>query len=271
MADAEKETILTEETPVDLPVIEDEEKPPVKREEGQADLSAWKPKTSLGKAVKDGKITSMDDAFKTGAILESQIVDALMPGLETDLLLIGQAKGKFGGGQRRAFRQTQKKTMEGNKPKFTTCAVIGNKDGYLGIGFGHSKETVPAREKAMRNAKLSIFKIRRGCGSWQCGCRTPHSIPFKVEGKCGSVKVILKPAPKGKGLVANEEMKKILKLCGIRDIWTRVSGQTTSRMNFVKAYEAALRQLMATKLPAHAVKDLGIVEGTIKDGSIKNE
>ena len=82
----------------------------------------------------------------------TEIVDILLPNLETDLLLIGQSKGKFGGGQRRVFRQTQKKTREGNKPKFSTIAIAGNKDGYVGIGYGKSKETVPAREKAFRSA-----------------------------------------------------------------------------------------------------------------------
>ena len=63
-------------------------------------------------------------------------------------MLIGQARGKFGGGQRRIFKQTQKKTREGNKPHFTTTAVTGNKDGYIGMGAGKAKETVPARELA---------------------------------------------------------------------------------------------------------------------------
>src|SRR3989338_11703620 len=73
----------------------------------------WKPLTALGRKVKDGKITSIDAVFDSGLrVLEAQIVDVLLPGLEEDLLLIGQAKGKFGGGQRRIFRQTQKKTKE---------------------------------------------------------------------------------------------------------------------------------------------------------------
>ena len=57
---------------------------------------------------------------------------------------------------------------------------MGNKNGVIGVGYGKSKETVPAREKAFRNAKLNIFKIRRGCGSWECMCGEPHSIPFMI-------------------------------------------------------------------------------------------
>ena len=165
------------------------------------DKEGWKPKTKMGKAVRDSEIISIDYILNNGLkILEAEIVDVLIPDLQTDLLLIGQAKGKFGGGQRRVFRQTQKKTKEGNKPKFSTVAIVGNNRGYLGIGFGKSKDTVPAREKAFRKAKLNIFKIRRGCGSWECTCNESHSIPFKVTGNCSSTKVTLIPAPKGTGL-----------------------------------------------------------------------
>ena len=159
------------------------------------DKEAWKPKTSLGMKVKTGEIDNidyiLDNRFK---ILECEIVDILMPNLTTDLLLVGQSKGKFGGGQRRVFRQTQKKTQEGNKPKFGTLAIVGNEDGYVGIGYGKSKETVPASEKATRNAKQGIIKILRGCGSWQCGCKDPHSGPFAVEANCGSLIIWLIPA-----------------------------------------------------------------------------
>src|SRR3989338_3284600 len=74
----------------------------------------WKPKTSLGIKVKNGEITTIDEVLdKRWRIMEQEIVDILLPNLQTDLLLIGQAKGKFGGGQRRVFKQTQKKTSEG--------------------------------------------------------------------------------------------------------------------------------------------------------------
>jgi len=232
------------------------------------DVAAWAPKTSIGKAVKAGTIKDIDEILDNGMrILEAPIVDVLLPGIESDLLLVGQSKGKFGGGQRRVFRQTQKKTREGNKPKFGTFAVVGNGDGYVGIGYGKSKETVPSREKAIRNAKLNVFKIKRGCGSWQCACGKPHSIPFKVEGKCGSVVVTLMPAPKGKGLCIEGECGKILKFAGIKDIWSKTKGQTGSKGNLVKACEKALKQLTSVKISQTQIEKLGICEGKIK----KNE
>src|SRR3989338_8376894 len=139
----------------------------------------WKPKTSLGRMVKEGKIDNIDYILDKGLkILEINIVDILLPNLEIDFIMVGQSKGKFGGGKRSIWRQTQKKTAEGNKPKFAALAIVGNKNGYVGMGYGKSKETVPAREKAIRKAKLNLIKIKRGCGSWECGCKEPHSIPF---------------------------------------------------------------------------------------------
>jgi small subunit ribosomal protein S5 len=229
------------------------------------ELNAWKPKTELGRKVKEGTITDIDEIFRSGGkILEPEITDTLLPDLETDLLLIGQAKGKFGGGKRRIFQQTQKKSREGNKPRFTTCALVGNKNGYLGISFGKSKETVPAREKSLRKAKLNLIKIRRGCGSWECGCGGPHSIPFAIEGKCGSTIIKLMPAPKGKGLCIEKECAKILKTAGIKDVWSKTKGQTNTKKNLITALFKALAKLSEVKIQTKHFQALGLIEGKIK-------
>ena len=225
------------------------------------DADSWKPKTDTGKKVKSGEITNVDEIINSDKIiLETQIVDFLIPTLESELLLIGQSKGKFGGGQRRVFKQTQKKTREGNKPSFATYAVVGDRNGHVGLGYGKSRETVPAREKATRKAKLNLINIRRGCGSWQCNCSEHHSIPFEVSGKCGSVKVTLLPAPKGTGLKAGSEISKILDRAGIQDVWSRTSGKTTSRINMIKAVTNALKELMTKKVQTKYKERLNITE-----------
>ena len=90
-----KEEEQTEELAVE-PV--EEEAPPTVKE---AEKEGWNPKTLLGKQVKAGKITDIDKILESGEkMLETEIVEILLPNLETDLLLIGQSKGKFGGGQR---------------------------------------------------------------------------------------------------------------------------------------------------------------------------
>ena len=232
----------------------------VTKHETPTSIDAWKPKTALGKKVASGEIRDIKRVFASGQkLLETEIVDALVPNMESELLLIGQSKGKFGGGQRRVFKQTQKKTKEGNKPKFSTCAAVGNKDGVIGIGFGKAKETVPAREKAFRRAKFNVFMIRRGCGSWECNCQQPHSIPFAVEGKCGSIRVTLLPAPKGKGLVIEKECQKLLHLAGIKDVWSKIFGKTTTKTNLIMACVDALRKLTQTKIGAEDPTKYGII------------
>lgn len=226
------------------------------------DEAAWVPRSELGRKTKAGEITDIDTILDAGErIKEAQIVDVLVKDLESDFLAIGQSKGKFGGGKRKIFRQTQKKTKEGNKPHFEIMAVVGNKNGYIGLGYGKSKETVPSREKAVRNAKLNLIKVRRGCGSWQCGCREAHTIPYAVEGKCGSITVKLMPAPKGTGLKIQGECAKILKLAGIKDIWSETRGNTTTRLNVVQACLDALRKITDVKTQEKYVPELGIIEG----------
>ncbi len=225
----------------------------------------WIPKTELGKKVQAKEIFDIDEILSKGqVILEPQITDQLLE-LETELLLIGQAKGKFGGGQRRVFRQTQKKTREGNKPRFTTLAIVGDKNGHVGIGYGKAKETVLAREKAIRKAKLNIFSLRRGSGSWEAKSEEPHSIPYSVEGKCGSVIIKLLPAPKGTGLKVEKECAKVLELAGITDVWSRTLGQTKNKLNLISALEKALKKLSSTKIQPRHHENLSITEGSYKD------
>jgi small subunit ribosomal protein S5 len=224
----------------------------------------WTPKTEIGKRVMRGELTDIEKVLGSGKkILEAQIVDKLVPDIEADLLLIGQSKGKFGGGQRRAFRQTQKKTKEGNKPKFTTMAVVGNKNGLVGLALGSSKETVPAREKATRNAKLNLIRIARGYAGPDLIHGEPHTIPFTVTGKCGSCEIILRPAPRGSGLVVQKECAKVLRLAGIKDVYSKTYGNLTTRINLLKACFEALKQLSTMKVREDDVQRLGIVYGRL--------
>jgi len=241
----------------EVPDVETESKPEIK-----IDVDAWTPKTDVGKKVKSGEITDIDEILSSGQnIMEDQIVDILLPGIENELLMIGQSKGKFGGGARRIFKQTQKKTTEGNKPSFCCIAAVGNNNGYVGVGVGKSKDTVPSREKALRKAKIGLFKIKRGAGSWEDTTSEPHSIPFKVEGKCGSVKIVLMPAPLGKGLIIEKECAKILRLAGIKNVYSKTFGKTTSKQNLIAACVSALKKLNEFKVRPKDIQSVGLIEG----------
>ena len=132
--------------------------------------------------------------------------------------------------------------MEGNVVTFSCLAVAGDRNGHVGIGLGKAKETLPAREKAIRKAKLNIIKILRGFESEEAPGAIPHTVPFKVEGKCSSVRIKLLPAPRGTGLAAGDECKKILRLAGIKDVYSVTRGQTRTTLNLAMATIDALNK-----------------------------
>ncbi|HDD71657.1 MAG TPA: 30S ribosomal protein S5 [Candidatus Aenigmarchaeota archaeon] len=213
-----------------------------------ANIEEWTPKTKLGKEVVEGKITSIEQIFEEGKkILEPEIVDFLLPGLEHEIILIGGTPGKGGGKRRTPAKRTARMHKSGRRFTTSCLVVVGNKDGYVGVGMGKAPEFRNALEKAIKKAKMNIIPVRRGCGSWECNCGGNHSIPFQVEGKEGSVRVILKPAPKGLGLCASDSVKKVMMLAGIKDIWIKSFGSTQTRTNYIKAVFNALKKLNTIK------------------------
>ncbi len=188
----------------------------------------WIPKTELGRKVKNGEITSIEQIYQQDkAILEPEIIDTLLPDLKDEILDI---------------KMVQRTTDSGRKGRFRVVAAVGNKDGYVGVGIGKATEIRSAIGRAIRNAKKNIIHIRRGCGSWECGCGENHSIPFKVSAKYGSTSIELMPAPKGTGLVAGRTAKKVLELAGVKDAWSKSRGHTSTRFNFAFATLKALEK-----------------------------
>jgi len=179
----------------------------------------WFPKTKLGELVKQGLIT-LDKIFQNNLVVkEKEIIDILLPQLREDVITI---------------KMIQKMTASGQRSRFKAVVIVGA-DGFLGVGASKSKEVGPAIRKAIDKAKLSVVPIMRGCGSGECGCGGTHSIPFKTEGKCGSVNIRLIPAPAGVGLACADKVKQVLRLCGIEDIWSKTYGDTRTSENLVKA------------------------------------
>jgi len=185
----------------------------------------WIPKTKLGELVKEGLI-DLPRIFQNNlAIKEKQIIDILLPNLHEDVVTISMV---------------QQMTASGQRSRFKAVVLVGT-DGFLGVGSTKSREVGPAIRKAIDKAKLSVVPIIRGCGSKECGCGGTHSIPFKINGKCGSVRINLFPAPVGVGLACADKVKQVLKLCGIEDIWSKTFGDTRTSENLVKATFEALK------------------------------
>jgi len=142
----------------------------------------------------------------------------------------------------------QKQTDAGEITKFKIGVVVGNGDGLIGVGIGKSKQMRFAIDKATADAKLNLTPVRRGCGNYGCQCGNPHSLPFQVKGKNGSVTAILIPAPKGIGLVGADVAKMILTFAGIKDAWVVSRGETRTTINFAGAVYEALKNTYRFKL-----------------------
>jgi len=191
-------------------------------------VEGWTPRTKLGKMIQEGQISSMEEIFMEGQkIREPEIADVLLPDLEEEVININLV---------------QKQTDAGEKSRFKAIVAVGNRDGYAGLGSGKAQQVRTAIEKGAMDARLNITLVRRGCGSWECGCGKPHSLPFQVRGKCGGVEVVLVPGPRGLGIVAGEVAKVILGLAGVKDCWTRSYGPTRTVPSLAYAVFDALRK-----------------------------
>jgi len=158
-------------------------------------------------------------------IKEHQIVEHFLPGLKDEVMKI---------------MPVQKQTRAGQRTRFKAFVCVGDSDCHVGLGVKCAKEVATAIRGAIISAKLAVIPVRKGY--WGSRYGAPHTVPFKVTGKCGSVRVRLIPAPRGTGIVAANASKKILQFAGFDDVYTSSSGKTRTLGNFVKAtYQACLK------------------------------
>ena len=201
--------------------------------------------------VQQGKVTNMSECLATRLPLrEPEIVDILLPDLDDEVLEVNMV---------------QRMTDSGRRVRFAITAAVGNGNGFVGVGQFKGKEVGPSIRKAIDNAKLNIIEIRRGCGSWECGCGTPHSLPMTSHGKSGSVKVTLKPAPQGIGLAVGDVAKPIMRLAGVKDLWGFAKGHTRTTVNYSLAtYDALVQSIKMRMVPGQA-EALHMHEGAIEE------
>ncbi len=250
-AEAVKEVAENQEkvaAEVAVETAKEKQESPKQTKKGPEKAGSWIPKTKLGHDVINGKYSSVEEVLAAGElILEPEIVDYLIPNLKQEIIYVGGSPGKGGGIKRTATRITTRMHKSGRRYSMSSLVAVGNEDGIIGMAKESGTDHRAAIEKAVKAAKLNVIRIKRGCGSWECGCKTNHSIPFKVESKHGSVTFVLLPAPKGVGVVADDEAKKILKLAGLKDVWAKTYGQTGTRINLANAVFKALQALNQVK------------------------
>lgn len=205
-----------------------------RRGRGGKEENVWTPVTKLGRLVKEGKIGSIEEIFLFSIpVKEAEIIDYfLKEDLQDEVMKI---------------MPVQKQSSAGQRTRFKAFVAVGDTKGHVGLGVKCSSEVATAIRGAITIAKLNVAPVRRGYWGRKGGM--PHTVPCKVTGKCGSVRIRLIPAPRGTGLVSSPAGKKLLHMAGIHDCYTSSCGHTRTMGNFIKAIFYALRATYAYLSP----------------------
>ena len=124
-----------------------------------------------------------------------------------------------------------KVTKGGRIMRFAATVVVGDGKGLIGLGTGKASEVQPAINKATQAAKRNFVKVAMVDG---------RTIPHEATGTCGRARVLVKPAPKGSGIVAGGAARAVLEAAGIKDIVSKSLGSNT-QINVAKATLSALK------------------------------
>jgi small subunit ribosomal protein S5 len=132
------------------------------------------------------------------------------------------------------IRRTARMVAGGRRFSFRALVIIGNKNGKVGVGLAKGADVTIAVEKAVNQAKKYLINV---------AITENKSIPQMVEAKFGAAKVMLKPAPKGRGIIAGGAVRTICSLAGIENVVSKIIGRTTNKLNNAEATIKALKKI----------------------------
>ncbi|WP_144328866.1 30S ribosomal protein S5 [Tepidimonas charontis] len=130
-----------------------------------------------------------------------------------------------------AVNRVTKVVKGGRIMGFAALTVVGDGDGRIGMGKGKAREVPVSVQKAMDEARRSMFKVALKGGT----------LHHEVKGHHGASTVIMMPAPKGTGIIAGGPMRAVFEVMGITDIVAKSHG-STNPYNLVRATLDALRK-----------------------------
>jgi small subunit ribosomal protein S5 len=126
----------------------------------------------------------------------------------------------------------------GKRMRFRACVVLGDRKGRVGYGVAKGTDVQIAIGKAVDQAKKRIIKIDSEKGT----------VPHQVNVKYGAAKVLLKPAPKGSGVIAGGAVRIVLQLAGIQNVVSKMLG-SANKISNVKATFLALKVMRWDEKP----------------------
>lgn len=127
--------------------------------------------------------------------------------------------------------RVSKKTKGGNKIGFSVLMVVGDKKGKVGVGLGKAADVSLAIKKGVALAKKHSIHVPIVNGT----------IPFEFNIKLGAAKIMLKPAPRGSGVIAGGAVRSVVSLAGIENISSKVLGTDNQASNVYATIEALKR------------------------------
>jgi len=135
------------------------------------------------------------------------------------------------------IRRVARVVAGGKRFSFRATVVIGNRAGKVGIGVAKGKDVAQAIEKATNQAKKYYVEVSIVNGT----------IPHEVYAKHSSARVLLKPAKRGKGIIAGGSARIVLTLAGVKDVSAKILGRTPNKLTNAVATIEALRKLKAVE------------------------
>lgn len=121
-------------------------------------------------------------------------------------------------------------TEGGKQLSFRVCIVIGDRKGRVGYGIAKGNDVQIAVQKAVRQAQKNVIRIPL----------VNESIPHRVQAKYKAAKIMMKPAPRGSGIIAGGATRTILELAGVPNASAKTLGKTGNKVTNVKATFEAL-------------------------------